>query len=33
MNRNLYLILMLAFVVPFTSCNDEETIESKTVVS
>jgi len=32
MNRNLYLILMLAFVVPFTSCNDEETIESKTVV-
>ena len=32
MNRNLYLILMLAFAVPFTSCNDEETIESKTVV-
>jgi hypothetical protein len=23
---------MLAFVLPFTSCNDEETIESKTVV-
>lgn len=32
MNRNLYLILMLAFVLPFASCNDEETIESKTVV-
>jgi len=32
MNRNLYLILMLAFVLPFSSCNDEETIESKTVV-
>jgi hypothetical protein len=32
MNRNLYLILMLAFVLPFTSCNDEEAIESKTVV-
>jgi len=32
MNRNLYLILMLAFVLPFTACNDEETIESKTVV-
>ena len=32
MNRNLYLILTLAFVLPFTSCNDEETIESKTIV-
>jgi len=32
MNRNLYLILMLAFVLPFTSCNDEETTDSKTVV-
>ena len=32
MNRNLYLILMLAFVVPFTSCNDEETSDPQTVV-
>lgn len=32
MNRNLYLILMLAFVLPFASCNDEETIESGKVV-
>lgn len=32
MNRNFFFILMLAVVLPFTSCNDDETIESKTVV-
>ncbi len=32
MNRNFYLFLMLAVVLPFTSCNDDETILPKTVV-
>jgi len=32
MNRNFYLFLMLAVVLPFTSCNDDETIVPKTVM-
>lgn len=32
MNRNFYLFVMLAVVLPFTSCNDDETIVPKTVV-
>lgn len=31
MNRNFYLMLMLAVVLPFSSCNDDETIYPKTV--
>jgi len=32
MNRNYFLLMMLAVVLPFTSCNDEETVDPKTVV-
>ena len=32
MNRNFYLFLMLAVALPFTSCNDDETVEPKTIV-
>lgn len=32
MKRNFYLFLMMAVVLPFTSCNDEDAVESKTVV-
>ncbi len=32
MNRNFFLLMMLAVVLPFTSCNDEENAEPKTVV-
>jgi hypothetical protein len=32
MNRNYFLLMMLAVVLPFTSCNDEETVDPQTVV-
>jgi len=32
MNRNYFLLMMLAVVLPFTSCNDDETADPKTVV-
>lgn len=32
MNRNLLAVLLVAIVLPFTSCNDDETISPKSIV-